>query len=99
MTSYTDMQNEHVRLAILRGLEDAPGYTSNVSLLKVLLQSVGLPSTRENTAQQCEWLQAEGLVELQRPAGFLVVIATERGIEVAQGMARHQGVHRRRPGS
>jgi hypothetical protein len=99
MSSYQDTLREHARLAILRLLEDAPRYTSNVSMMTNLLHSVGIAFTRDQIAGEVRWLSEQGLVTFdEHAAGFIVATATVRGVEVAQGIATYPGVQRPRPG-
>lgn len=89
----------HARLAILRLLEDAPRYTSNVSMIATLLPDMGISMTRAQIEAEVEWLRVEGLAEVETPTDSLVVVsATVAGVEVAQGIGRHKGVQRPRAG-
>lgn len=97
MTDYADTLRRHARLAILRFLEDAPNYTSNVSMLAGELPRIGIGFTRDQVAGECAWLQEQGLVTLTEPMGFTVVAATLRGIEIAQGIARHPEIEKPKP--
>jgi DNA-binding transcriptional ArsR family regulator len=99
MSKYQDTLSEHARIAILRLLEEAPKYTSNVSMIKMLLHPLGIGYTRDQVTTEVNWLKEQGLVTIEDHAGFMVVTATVRGLEVAQGIARHPGVQRPKPGS
>lgn len=99
MSSYQETLREHARIAILRLLEDAPKYTSNVSMITQLLPPLGIAFTRDQVTGEINWLTEQGLVTTEDHAGFIVVCATVRGVEVAQGIARHPGIQRPRPGS
>ena len=99
MASYNDRLASHARLAILRFLEDATQYTSNVSMLAALLPDVGLPMTRDQIATEARWLEEQGLVNCEEHReGFIIVTATQRGVEAARGIASVPGVERPRPG-
>ena len=97
--SYADELRKHARIAILRFLEDAPKYTSNVSMLATQLPRVGIAFTRDQVTTEAHWLAEQGLVEVEDHAGFLVVVATTRSVEIAQGIARHPEIQRPRPGA
>lgn len=85
----------HVRLAILRFLEDAPRYTSNSSMLAALLPEVGFHLTRDQVAGHLQWLSEQGMVDLDESRrGFAIVTATAHGADLARGAARHPGVAR-----
>lgn len=96
---YAEELREHARLAILRMLEDAPRYTSNASIMTDLLPRFGISYTRDQVVAQLSWLEEQGLLTTESLNGFVVATATVRGVEVAQGIARHPGVQRRRPGA
>lgn len=99
MGAYEDKLREHARLAILRFLEGAPRYTSNVSMLKELLPDVGISLSADQIATEARWLEEQGFVTCdEHQAGFLIVEATLRGVDVALGVIHVPGVKRPRPG-
>lgn len=97
--AYAEELREHARLTILRLLEDAPRYTSNVSMMTGLLARYGIAYTRDQTVSELRWLEEQGLLTSEELSGFVVATATVRGVEVAQGIARHPGIQPPRPGS
>ena len=97
--SYAEELAEHARIAILRLLDDAPSYTSNVSLMTDVLRRYGIGYTRDQVSGQLRWLEEQQLVTTEAHGDFIIATATVRGIEVAQGIATHPGVQRPRPGS
>ncbi|WP_372605467.1 hypothetical protein [Actibacterium sp.] len=96
--SYQDTLRQHARLAILRCLEDAPKYTSNVSMITQVLQAVGITFTRDQVQGEVAWLEEQGMLTTEDHAGFIVASATPRGVEVATGIARHPDIQRPRAG-
>ena len=96
--SYSDELRKHARLAILRFLEDAPRYTSNVSMLSEQLPRVGIAYTRDQVTTELHWLQEQGMLSLESHGGFIVAVGNTRGVEIAQGIARHPEIQRPRPG-
>lgn len=97
--SYADELREHARISILRMLEDAPKYTSNVSMMTDLLRRYGIHYSRDQVAGEVTWLKEQGLVTSEGMGGFIVVTATMRGVEAAQGIVVIPGVQRPRPGN
>lgn len=97
--SYSDELRKHARLAILKSLEDAPKYTSNVSIVTNTVQRFGIAFTRDQVETEVGWLAEQGFVTSENHAGFVVVTATVRGVEISQGIAKHDGIQRPRPGS
>lgn len=97
--SYEDMLRRHARLAMLRFMEDAPRYTTNVSMLAMLLPSVGISLSRDQIATEARWLQEQGLATCDDSGPLIIVTATGRGIEAATGTIQVPGVERPRPGA
>lgn len=97
MNDYSDVLRQHARIAILRFLEGAPRYTSNASMLATMLPQVGIAYTRDQVTTELYWLEEQGMVDLENQGGFIVAIATVRGAEIAQGIARHPEIQRPRP--
>lgn len=98
MNDFAVFMTEHVRLALLRLLNEAPGYKANSSILTDFVLNMGLSATRDQVRTQLAWLREQGLVttEEQLP-GLLVATATERGLDVANGLAHVPGVRRPAP--
>ena len=90
----------HARLAILRALLlEAPQNTANDSVLAMLMETLGLPVTRDQLRTQLGWLEEQGLIRLGRPTDSLLVAQLrERGGDVAMGRAHVDGVQRPTPG-
>ncbi|MGC9368694.1 MAG: hypothetical protein ACP5DX_04045 [Paracoccaceae bacterium] len=84
----------HRRLAILRHLEGCLDYTSNASILTDVLDGVGVTSSRDQVVTELAWLKENGFVAYEDNGGFLVVEATQRGVEVARGRAGHPEIQR-----
>jgi len=88
---------EHLRIAILRALTVAPGYSLNESILHTYLTGPKLrfKVTRDRVRRQIEWLATERLVTAEDAGDdgeLLVATLTMRGLDVAQGNDRHRGV-------
>lgn len=98
--NFADHHFEHVRLTILRLLADAPGYSSNDSILTDATNAMGLVCTRDQVRSNLAWLEEQRLVTLLKPTTSLTVATiTERGNDVAAGRSIVAGVHRPSPGS
>ncbi len=96
MSDYTQTLRRHRRLAILRHLEGCADYTSNASILADVLAGVGLPSSRAQVVTELAWLRENGFVSYDDRADFIVVEATQAGVEIARGMSRHPEIQRPR---
>lgn len=96
--SYAAHFAEHLRLALLRVLHEAPGYAANGSILQDAAEMLGLRASRDLVEAQLAWLDEQGLVSLERlPAGVSVATLTARGADVATGRAIVPGVVRPGP--
>lgn len=95
---FSAVHDGHVRLAILRLLDEQPGYCANDSVLHDAVNAVGLTATRSQIRGHVEWLQEQRLVTYQAAgSGLLVVTLSERGSDVARGRSVIQGVQRPSP--
>lgn len=98
MSDYVSTLSKHRRLTILKFLADSPEYTSNASILVEVCNGYGVTSTRDQIAGELVWLRENGFATYEDNGSFIVVSATDRGVEIAQGVSRHDGVQRPRPG-
>lgn len=99
MNDYVSTLSKHRRLTILKFLSDSPQYTSNASILVEVCNRLGVTSTRDQVASDIAWLKEQSMATFENHGDFIVVTATTRGVETAQGKARHDGVQRPRPGA
>lgn len=98
--SYADVHDRHVRLGILRLLDQAPGYAANDSILAQSIEQLGLACTRDQMRGHLHWLEEQRAVTLVHPASSLIVATlTERGAEYAKGRATTAGIQRPTPGA
>ncbi|WP_178384750.1 hypothetical protein ABI424_001275 [Histophilus somni] len=80
------------RLVILRSLIEA-GYDANESILDDCLAMYGHKISRDLVKSHLNWLEEQGLVKIERlQNGFMIAEITQRGIDVANGEARIEGV-------
>lgn len=92
--SLAQVASEHRRLAILRALADSPEYMSNLSVMTDLVNGFGVPSSRDQVDNEARWLDEQGMIERNDHAGFVILRARERGIDVATGRSSVSGVKR-----
>lgn len=92
--SFADRLNEDRRLVLLRILADLPGYRSNSSVLCSLLDAWGHTVSRDYVRTQLAWLAEQGLVSTFDVDQIRLVTLTERGHDVARGLATVPGVAR-----
>lgn len=87
------------RLVILRALSETQGYSANDSILHDVLASFGHSVSRDVVRTHVRWLEEQGLLCVNKIGDrTLVASITERGVDVATGRARVDGVKRPAPG-
>ncbi|MFC0686415.1 VpaChn25_0724 family phage protein [Novosphingobium clariflavum] len=92
---FAPIHDGHIRLSVLRLLDEQPSYSANDSLLTDAVNALGLPCTRDQMRGHITWLQEQRLVTAQSATiGLTVATITERGSEVAKGRSIIPGVQR-----
>lgn len=95
--SYLEDLRRHRRLVILRILSEVPTNRANASLLRAGVESVGVPSTRDDMTTDIQWLVDQSLVTSEQHVSVQLVTITARGDDVANGRAIVPGVARPSP--
>ena len=96
--SYRQTIAEHVRICLLRLLEEAPEYEANNAILADGVAHYGLKVTRDLVNTELAWLDEQGLIKLEAISKTLSIARlTSRGLDVAAGRATVPGVRRRGP--
>ncbi len=95
--SYAEHFSKHLRLAVLRLLNEAPACRANSSIIHSAVHHLGLSASRDQVRTELVWLREQGLVTLQEMGDLFVATATERGVEAAEGRASVPGVQRPTP--
>lgn len=98
MKTYQDLMTEDRRLVMLRLLAEAEGYTVNEYVLTAALPGLGHAASADRIRTDLGWLEEQGLVGIEAPAGVRLARLTPRGADVAAGRARVEGVKRPMPG-
>ncbi len=98
--NFNQMNDAHVRLAILRLLNGAANYTANDSVLTQAVQGLGLVCTRDQMRGHLGWLEEQRALALLHPTeGLIVATITERGCDLAAGRSSIPGIQRPSPGT
>ena len=97
MTDFGDILDHSLRLTLLRLLAEAPGYRSNTAVLHTAARSLGFHVSRDKITGQVDWLQEQSLVKCEQIIGVTVAEITQRGLDVANGLATVTGVARPSP--
>lgn len=96
MSAYEVTVIEHLRLTLLRLLEEQPDYRLNESLLTDLSEHYGFTPSRDRIRTELAWCAEQGLVQIEQD-GIWVVMLTMRGADAAQGRVSVPGVKRPTP--
>jgi hypothetical protein len=94
--SFNDLIAADVRLAILQFLSEG-GYSQNDSILNDLLKRTGRMIPHDKTRTELAWLREQGLITVEDIYDTLVATITQRGLDVANGLATVPGVNRPAP--
>ena len=96
--AFNDIVTKNIRLIILRELNESSGYTSNNSVLHMVLTKWGVALSRDRIRTELDWLGEQGYVAIM-PLGEanVRVTLTPRGIDVASGHVIVDGVQRPSP--
>lgn len=94
--SYSEKFIEHLRITILRFLQEEANYALNESLLLDYTESFAFDRDRTRLREQLRWLEDEGLITLESVCGIYVATLTKRGLDVAGGK-KHEGVKKPEP--
>lgn len=93
--SFKDHLKQDMRLVVLRLLDEMPQYRSNSSVLGVGLDRFGHCFSRDQVKTELHWLAEQGLLEIEEDLGSVMVVKlTERGLDVATGRVKTNGVNR-----
>lgn len=95
--SYAQKVREHVRVTILRLLEEDPNYTMNDSMITDMMPEYGFSQSRDQVRTELAWLREQGLVSYDNDAGIIIATLTERGADAALGRTTVPGVKRPAP--
>lgn len=93
MSNYADHVTEHLRITMLRLLDESPAMRSNESVLVDAVGEYGFAPSRAKVRTELAWLEEQGLVRLEGDA-CLVATLTGRGEDVAKCRATVPGVKR-----
>ncbi|MFN3881921.1 MAG: ArsR family transcriptional regulator [Nitrincola lacisaponensis] len=92
--AYQDELEQHQRLCILRTLNDQTGYRANESFIWNVLDRYGLTCSRDALRTQLAWLAEQRLVTTELLGSTTIASITQRGQDVAKGLATNPGVKR-----
>lgn len=94
---YEQQVREHVRLTILRLLEEDPNYTMNDSMITDLVPAYGFSQSRDQIRTALAWLREQGLIIYGDNPDIVIAQLSERGADVALGRITVPGVKRPSP--
>ena len=95
--SYNQLIAKAVRLALLQILEQDPSYSHNEHILQSLLEHLGHSLSSDRVRTELRWLEEQGLLSIEDLQGILIARLNQRGVDVALGRGRIDGIARPRP--
>lgn len=95
--SFSRLQTEHLRLTILSLLKQVPTYELQEEILRWGVNEMGCPASRDALRVQFAWMEEQGLLAVHELAGVKLAKLTNRGLDVAAGLALTPGVARPAP--
>lgn len=87
-----EVWREHMRLGVLRALDNIKGGIATVSMIHEILKRVGIHTSRDQLVGEGDWLQSAGMVMVTDRQGVVSVSITPRGREIAKGEDRYSGI-------
>lgn len=97
MSDFNQLVTHAVRLAILQVLEQDPDYSHNEHVLQTVLASLGHNLSGDRVRTEMRWLEEQQLVSVHEIGSLLIARITGRGVDVALGRSRVDGIARPRP--
>lgn len=94
--NYQELLDSDQRLLVLRTLKDLNG-SANDSVLQKVLEQYGHKLSRDKVKTHLYWLDEQGLIRLESIVSTEVASLSDRGLDVAEGVARCPGVGVPRP--
>jgi len=85
---------EDRRLVVLRILLQSGGYAANEYMLKTMLPQLGHHVSSDRVHTDLAWLEEQQLLRIATVADVRIATLTERGQDVATGVATVPGVKR-----
>lgn len=97
--SFADVLSSDQRLLILQLLEQDAAYSHNQRVLCAGLEAMGHAVSTDVVRAHVRWLEELGLVKVSEMDGIgMIVRITQRGVDVAKGRGKVDGVARPGPG-
>lgn len=96
--AFVDHVREQRRLVILRCLAETASGKLNTSVLTDGCNYYGTPATRDDVRTDSAWLAEQGLARVEElTESVQLVVITQRGMDIAGGLATVPGVRKPSP--
>lgn len=92
MNIEAEVWREHMRLGLLRALDNIRGEIATVSMLHEILRRVGIHTSRDQLIGEADWLEKAGMVKVVDRLGIVSVSLVSRGREIARGEDKYPGI-------
>lgn len=97
MSNFKTLVTEAARLTILQVLEQDVDYSHNQNILQTILESLGHSLSSDRIRTELRWLEEQGLISVESVSGLLIAKLNQRGLDVAKGRSRVDGIARPQP--
>lgn len=97
MSRYAKMIAEDRRLVLLQALSEAPDYALRETIMLRLLEDDRLAISQDGLREELRWLADRGLLTVEYHDDVQAARITARGVDVAAGRERVDGIARPRP--
>lgn len=95
--NYNDLVAQDRRLVLLQALAQSPDYALRETVLVRLLEGERLAIGHDDLRGEFRWLADRGLVDIEFHDDVQAARITVRGVDVANGHTRVDGIARPRP--
>ena len=98
MASIAELMRRDARLTILRALAEASGYSVNHRILRAIVdRHAAITLDDDEIRGHLAWLEDAGAITTQTVGRFTLATLTDRGLALARGEQRVEGVSRPLP--
>ena len=95
--SYQTIIAKEQRLLILQALQQDTDYRVNDIMLQAWLEEMGMDTSMDKLHTEMQWLEEQGMLTIEHIKSMQIATITQRGLDLANGKSRNQGVARIKP--
>ena len=95
--SYKETIAKEQRLLILQALQQDTDYRVNDIMLQAWLEEMGMNPSMDKLHTEMQWLEEQDMLTIEHIKTMQIATITQRGLDLASGKSRNQGVARIKP--